>query len=164
MLAIAPPALKAAYADLPNDEAKAEAMFTDAIMGAPARWVASQARGPAFLYHFAYVPSQRRGAVPGAGHDTEIPFVFDSWDHLGGLVKFLRLSKEDRAMTALVHGCWVAFAKGGDPSCAGWPRYERASDRLLWVGSPAPAVKTAFRKRQYGAQESVLLPRLGVGR
>jgi para-nitrobenzyl esterase len=56
-LAAAPAPLKAAYADVADDKTRAEAMFTDGVMGAPARWVAGKAsHGPAFLYHFAYVP------------------------------------------------------------------------------------------------------------
>ncbi len=168
ILAMAPPALKAAYAEAPDDTARAQAMFTDAFMGAPARWIAGKAPGPARLYHFAYVASMLRGHVPGAGHDTEIPFVFDSWDHLGALVKALRLTDEDRAMTRLTHGCWVAFAQKanitGDPACADWPLYDRATDRLLLFDSPATAVRSGFRKAQYDAQEAAVLPRLGAAR
>ena len=164
ILAIAPASLKAAYADLPTDEAKASAMFTDAIMGAPAPWIAGQAAGPAYLYHFAYVPTQRRASEPGAGHDTEIPFVFDSWDHLGALARFLHLSDEDRAMTTLVHGCWVAFAKSGDPSCAGWPPYHRPDGRLLLFDTPAARVESSYHQGRYDAQEAAVLPKIGVAR
>ncbi|MEO7026766.1 MAG: carboxylesterase family protein, partial [Caulobacteraceae bacterium] len=164
VLAVAPATVKAAYADIPDDTAKAQAMFTDSFMGAPARWVAGKAAGPAHLYHFAYVASMLRATSPGAGHDTEIPFVFDSWDHLGALVKFLKLTDQDRAMTALVHGCWVAFAKTGAADCAGgWPVYSRATDALLQFDDPT-AVKTGFRKAQYDAQEAATLPKLGLAK
>ena len=83
---MAPAALKAAYGDEKTDQAKAAAMFTDAFMGAPAHWIAGQASaGPSWLYHFAYVLDMQRPTSPGAGHDSEIPFVFDSWEHLGAL-------------------------------------------------------------------------------
>ena len=108
VLAVAPAALKAAYADQPTDQAKAAALFTDAFMGAPAHWIAGKAQaGPSFLYHFAYVLDMRRATAPGAGHDSEIPFVFDSWDHLGALGAGLKLSDRDHAGT-ITHDAAVA--------------------------------------------------------
>ncbi|MGI8840716.1 MAG: carboxylesterase/lipase family protein [Caulobacteraceae bacterium] len=165
VLAIAPPALKAAYADQPDDQAKAAALFTDAFMGAPAHWIAGQAAdGPSYLYHFAYVLDIQKATAPGAGHDSEIPFVFDSWDHLGALGAGLKLSDKDKAMTALVHSCWVSFAKTGAPACAGgpaWPAYTRAADTLIDFDAPT-ALKTHFRQAQYQAQETAVLPTLGL--
>jgi len=167
VLAITPAPLKAAYADQPDDQAKAAALFTDAFMGAPARWIAGKAEaGPAFLYHFAYVLDMLRAIAPGAGHDSEIPFVFDSWDHLGALGAGLKLSDRDKAMTVLVHSCWVAFAKTSVPTCAGgptWPAYTLAADTLIDFDDPT-ALKTHFRGAQYQAQEAAVLPTLGLGK
>jgi para-nitrobenzyl esterase len=167
VLARATPAIKAAYATEPTEAAKAEAIFTDAFMGAPARWIAGQSvGGPAWLYRFAYVPAAMRAAVPGAGHDTEIPFVFDSWDHLGDLGKGLKLNDEDRAMTALIHSCWVSFAKTGSPVCAGapeWPAYARAADTLMNFDTPTTP-KSGFNAARYAAQQAAILPTLRLGK
>ncbi len=136
-------------------------------MGAPARWIAGRAAaGPAWLYRFAYVPDGLRASVPGAGHDSEIPFVFDSWDHLGALGKGLKLSDEDRAMTALVHSCWVSFAKTGAPVCAGapaWPPYTRSADTLMNFDAEATP-KSGFNEARYDAQEAAMLPTLDLGK
>ncbi|MGI9170350.1 MAG: carboxylesterase family protein, partial [Caulobacteraceae bacterium] len=166
VLAAAPATLKAAYADQPTDQAKAAALFTDAVMGAPARWIAGKAAdGPAWLYYFSYVLDIQRSTAPGAGHDSEIPFVFDSWDHLGALGAGLKLSEADKAMTALVHSCWVVFAKTGAPTCAGgpaWPRYARPGV-LIDFGSPT-RLESDFRQARYDAQETAVLPTLKLGR
>jgi para-nitrobenzyl esterase len=159
-LAAAPAPLKAAYADIADDKARAEAMFTDGVMGAPARWVAGKgARGPAFLYHFAYVPEMERGSVAGAGHAAEIPFVFDSWQTLGAAGGDLKPTAADLAMTTKLHGCWVSFAKTGGPLCPGgpaWPAYSAQDDRLMDFGIQTQ-VLSHFRRAQYDAQEKAQL-------
>ena len=94
-LALLPATARPAYADVKGDKALADAMFTDAFMGGPARWVAGQS-GDAYLYHFSYVPEGRRAfLVPGAGHATEIPFVFDTWDKLGVMAMGVKLTAMD---------------------------------------------------------------------
>ena len=168
ILGAAPAGLKAVYADLPDDAGKARAMFTDAFMGAPARWVAANAGGasgePAFLYNFAYVAEARRAKVPGAGHASEIPFVFASWDAMGPEGEGLKPSADDLKVTALVHGCWVAFAKSGRPLCPGappWPPYSGASDTLMRFDLN-PTVKTHYRVAKYDAQQNAMLPTLDL--
>ncbi len=167
VLAATPPSIKAAYADEPDDAAKAAAIFTDSFMGAPGRWVAAQAAdGPSYLYHFAYVLDMQRGKVRGAGHDSEIPFVFDSWSSLGALGTGLKLSDQDKLMTSIVHSCWVAFARTGKPTCTGapaWPPYDRASDRLMHFDTSI-GVEAHFRKAQYDALEAAMLPTLQLAR
>lgn len=154
------PATRTLYAgDAQSDEALAEAIFTDSIMGAPAHWIARKASGgaPAWLYHFSYVVSMRRATMPGAGHGTEIPYVFATGSALAARFG-IQLADEDRAMERLVHSCWVAFAKTGTPDCDGqtWPAITPDHDQLLEFG-PHAAVVSDFRKAQYGALESVLL-------
>jgi len=120
--------------DVGDDAGFARALFRDAHFAAPARWIASHAapRAPAYLYRFDYVMSLLRGRRSGANHGSEIPFVFDSW-------MAQRLSDEDRRLTALVHACWIAFAKSGAPSCAGavsWTPYQPDHDTQLVFGDP----------------------------
>ena len=56
-------------------------------------------------------------------------------------------SDEDKAMAAMVHACWVSFAKTGTPVCGTtpWPRYDPKTDQLMEFGSPS-GVRTNFRK------------------
>ena len=163
VLAFTPASLKAAYADEPTDAARAAAIFTDSFMGAPGRWVAGKAAaGPSYLYHFAYVPDMRRGKVPGAGHDTEIPFVFDSWSTLGALGAGVRPTDQDKAVTALIHSCWVSFARTSVPTCTGapaWPAYATTRDTLMHFDATT-TLETHFRRSRYDAQEASLLPTL----
>jgi para-nitrobenzyl esterase len=167
VVAMAPAAVKAAYADVKDPDELAAALFTDGFMGGPARWIAGKASaGPAWLYHFGYVVEARRGEVKGADHASEIAFVFDSWDHLGILGEGLPVSAADHAVTRVVHSCWVAFAKTGVPTCAGapaWPAYTTANDELMDFEA-TPAVARHFRKAQYDAQEAHALMTLGVGK
>jgi para-nitrobenzyl esterase len=143
-----------------SDEALAHAAFTDAIMGAPAHWIAGKAsaKAPAFLYHFSYVATLQRGRTPGARHGSEIPYVFATGDALASLFG-ITLAPGDTAMEALMHSCWTGFAKTGTPQCTGanWPAYTPASDTLLEFGPDAGPV-AHFRKDRYDALETVFRP------
>ena len=162
-LAMAPEAVKAAYADLPDDLSKARAMFTDSVMGAPARWIAGQASdGPSWLYHFSYVVDAQRGRTPGAGHASEIPFVFASWDHLGAVGQGIKPTENDLAVTAQIHGCWVNFATQGVPICPGapgWSPYTGLYDTTM-VFNRTASPQTHFRTKAYAAQQAATLPTL----
>ena len=167
MLATVPANVKAAYADLPDDTAKASAIFTDAVMGGPARWVATQAQSgqPAYLYHFSYVLDLQRPTSPGAGHASELPYVFDSWGKLGLNGQGVPVSAADEAITKRVHSCWSAFAKSGKPACAGgpdWPAYSSTSDTLMEFDQ-TPHLEQHFRKAQLDVQEARALPTLEIG-
>ncbi len=135
-------------------------MFTDGVMGAPARWVAAKAsRNPSFLYHFAYVPEMERGSALGAGHAAEIPFVFDTWKTLGASGRGLEPTAADLAMTAKIHGCWMSFVKTGAPQCPGGPAlpaYTALDDRLMVFGVDT-RVESHFRRGHYDAQEAAQL-------
>jgi para-nitrobenzyl esterase len=164
-LAATPPSLKTAYADIADDKARAEVLFTDGVMGAPARWIAAKAsRSPSYLYHFAYVPEAERGKVTGAGHAAEIPFVFESWGSLGAIGGGLNPTPADLAMTNQLHGCWISFAKSGAPVCPGgpaWPGYRSKDDQLM-VFDIDTKVEDHFRKAHYDAQEASQLKTEGV--
>ena len=168
VLAMSPAPLKALYADALTDDAKAAQLFTDSLVGAPARWIAGQTSGnPTWLYQFAYVPQAVRSSRPGAGHASEIPFVFDSWEHLGAVGEGVKPIKDDLAVTRQIHACWVAFAKTGVPSCAGapvWPAYSPATDILMAFDADGAAkLKANFRMKQFDAQAALILPTLGLG-
>jgi para-nitrobenzyl esterase len=155
------PAIVVAYPDEAADPAKlARAIFDDEAMGAPARWIAGRqsAKAPAFLYYFSYVRVVRRGKIPGANHTSENPYVFDSQMGIPNYAD--QIQAEDRAMAALVHSCWVSFAKTGAATCKGapaWPAYAPASDQLMEFGLTAD-VRANFRKAQRDAVEKAAGP------
>jgi para-nitrobenzyl esterase len=166
MAAAIPPAARAVYAEeaAKGDDALVRAVFTDRVMGGPARWVAAKAAGgqPAWLYYFSYVGGRFRPAMTRASHAAEIQYVFEYW---GRRTPMSVVTDEDRAMAALMHACWVAFAKAGRPSCGTepWPAYTPAKDQLMEFGSPS-GVRSHFRKAQFDAQQAATLPKLGLGK
>ncbi len=164
-LAAAPPALKSAYADIADDGARAAALFTDGFMGAPARWIgAKTSKSRSFLYQFAYVPESRRGAVPGAGHASEIPFVFASWNTLGAVGGGIRPTPADLAITARIHGCWVSFAKTGapsDPYGIKWPAYTPTKDTLMLFDTDT-RLAHGLNASHLEAQQATQLKNLGL--
>lgn len=158
-----PAPVRAIYAEeaAQGDETLARAVFTDRIMGAPARWVAARAAGgkPAWLYHFSYVGSRFRPVVTRAFHAAEIQYVFEYW---GRRTPASLIKPDDQAMAALMHGCWVAFAKTGKPGCAvAWPAYDPSSDRLMEFGVES-GIRTNFRKSRLDLQDASVLPTLAL--
>jgi para-nitrobenzyl esterase len=159
-------ALKPVY---PEEAAKGEdtlarAMFTDRVMGGPARWVAAQASAgrPSWLYYFSYVGARFRPAVTTSAHAAEIQYV---WEYWGRRTPMSVVSDEDRAMASLMHACWVSFAKTSTPRCGpeAWPAYDAKSDRLMEFGA-ASGVRTNFRKSQLDAQQAAALPGLKLAK
>lgn len=158
------PETRAAYAEeaAKGDEALVRAAFGDHYMVAPARWIAAKASGgqPAWLYHFSYVGSRFRPmGVTTAAHAAEIQYVFEYW---GRRTPISMVAEDDKAMAGLMHGCWVAFAKTGAPTCAApWPAYDPARDELLEFGAQT-GVRTNFRKAKLDAQEQQVMPSLAI--
>ncbi|HEV2700373.1 MAG TPA: carboxylesterase family protein [Steroidobacteraceae bacterium] len=144
-------------------------LWGDQYAGAPSRWIAARnaSKAPTWLYRFSYLPETQRKLFPGAPHGSELTFVFDSWDEIqaSGTYRLLtgadmQVTAQDRAMTAILHGCWVAFAKGGRPDCPGapsWPRYSHSADQLMDFDLK-PSVRSGFQKDQFDALEHWLLP------
>jgi para-nitrobenzyl esterase len=153
-----PDAVKAAYADDAADPNKlAQSLFTDAAMGAPARWFAAQGskKAGAWLYQFSYVRIARRGKIPGANHTSENPYVFDTQMIVPNYAS--EIEDPDRKLAAFMHSCWVSFAKTGRPTCEAdgraWPAYTPASDELMVFDDP-PKIVAHYRKPQLDAQEA----------
>jgi para-nitrobenzyl esterase len=160
---LAPPSLRAAYGAEAKDQTTfAQALFTDGVMGGPARWVAAKAASgqPAYLYRFSYVGSRFRPQMTRAAHAAEIQYMLEYW---GRHTPQSVVSDEDRAMARLMHACWVAFAKTSVPACGAepWPAYDPTSDQLMEFGSPS-GVEAHVRKTQLDAVERLMLPRVGL--
>lgn len=154
--------LRTAYGSGASDDAVfARRLFADGAFGAPARWIAGKAShgASAYLYRFDYVPDVMRSRRNGVVHGGEIPFVFDSWQAMPMLDGLL--TAEDRAEVATVHGCWIAFARTGTPTCKGaptWPAYS-ASDRATMDFALQNAVEYDADKAAYDILEQAMLPR-----
>ncbi len=165
MAAAIPPQTRAAYGEeaAKGDEALVRLAFGDRYMVAPARWFAGQAAdgAPAWLYHFSYVGSRFRPfGVTTAAHAAEIQYVFEYW---GRRTPESAVAADDRAMAKLMHGCWVAFAKTGAPTCdTAWPAYDPGSDQLVEFGAQT-GQRSAFRKPQLDAQQAAAIPSLALG-
>ncbi len=151
-------------------EASLQALDGDRYFGAPSRWVAARnsAKARTYLYRYAYVPERQAAVLPGAPHGFETPLVFDSWDRLAPTMASAFTGSvsgptaRDRAMTAVMHGCWVAFARTGRPDCPGapaWPVYSPARDQIMAFDAQ-PKVLRQVRKAQYDALEAAVLPDL----
>jgi para-nitrobenzyl esterase len=158
------PAARADYGTGADDAALARDIFRDTYFAAPSRWAARQASTQAnvYLYHFSYVRERQEGRMIGASHGAEIPYVFDSWRQspLGG--RFLM--ERDNAEAAMIHACWVSFAKEGRPVCPGapaWPAYSKENDQLLDFGA-ATVVQGGLDAHRLDFIESRILRRDGV--
>jgi para-nitrobenzyl esterase len=157
-LGAAKPEVRSAYTDEAADASKlAQNLFTDAVMGAPARWFAARAsaKAGAWLYEFSYVRVVRRGKILGANHTSENPYVFDTQMIVPNYSA--EIVDDDRAVAAFMHSCWVSFAKTGKPTCEvggrAWPSYDPKTDELVDFGQTT-AVRQHYRKAQLDAQEA----------
>ena len=123
----------------------------DRAMIEPARLTAKLfgARGlPAYEFRFSYVAESMRQTWPmGAPHATEIPYVFDTVKAKYGK----DLTEQDAATARAANAYWVNFAKSGDPSGPGlprWPRYDAAQDLILDFSPTGPqAVADPWKAR-----------------
>lgn len=141
---------RAAYGVSLADDELARQILGDAWFVAPARWLAARTAGgaPSYLYHFDYVAAARRDRAKGAGHGSEIPYLFGTLDYFASLAG--PVNDEDHRFGGGMSACWVSFAKTGVPRCAlvpDWPRYSEANDRLAHFAPRSGAV-AGFRKTQ----------------
>lgn len=111
---------------------------TDWVWGEPARMTAkafTDKGAPAYIYQFGYVPSSARQRSPyGAGHGSEVPFVFNTlaarW---GQATEALPVENE---LARAMNSYWVNFAKSGNPNGAGlpnWPLFNKEQQEILDV-------------------------------
>ena len=108
----------------------------------PARAIARilSARGqPVYAYRYAYIATAMRQKAWGAGHATEIPFVFNTVRARYGA----QTSPADEAMARVMQRYWIAFARTGradPPGEPAWPRYRARSARLMLFTEHGPRV------------------------
>ncbi|MEJ0032788.1 MAG: carboxylesterase family protein [Bacteroidota bacterium] len=138
---------------------------TDWVWGEPARMTARTfvSNGkPAYMFQFGYVStSMRERARYGAGHGSEISFVFNTlnarWGNPG------EATTEEKELAKIMNTYWANFAKTGNPNGNGlpaWPLYNSQKEEILdvdldgkVVGKPDPrkarlnVIEKAFKKR-----------------
>jgi para-nitrobenzyl esterase len=134
-----------AYAAPPDKPVPAVAFQAggDQTMVEPARRTAQllAARGqPVYEFRFSYVAESLRKTSPGAGHATEIPFVFDTVSARYGK----DLTAADEAAARAMHAYWVAFARTGKPEAPGlpaWPAYDAKQDVIMNFTADGPVAQ-----------------------
>lgn len=111
---------------------------TDKVWAEPARFTARaiNAKGvPAYIYLFSYVsPSMQQWMRYGAGHASEIPYVFNNLQSRNGAP----IDAKDQSVAKLMNAYWTNFAKTGNPNGSGlpqWPVYDAKKNELLEIQS-----------------------------
>ena len=130
---------------------------TDYVWAEPARLTARafEAKGaPAYLYLFSYVsPSMKQWMRFGAGHASEIPYVFDNLRERNGAT----IAPEDREVAKMMNTYWANFAKTGNPNGKGlpeWPVYDAKKNEVFEFKSDGSAgVISDFRKARLDVME-----------
>ena len=110
---------------------------TDWVWGEPARMTAMaflSKKAPAYMYQFGYVsPANQQRSPFGAGHGSEVSFVFNTLD----APRFGPPSKPTEAEYELaqkMNQYWINFAKTGNPNGTGlpnWPAYNKQNQDML---------------------------------
>lgn len=111
-------------------------LTTDATWTCPARrllrGLAAHQSEPAYRYHFTWRVPGGAGALVGATHGLELPFVFRSFTALSSTYV---PGEDELALSDLVQGYWAKLVSGG--VLEGWPRYVAATDPYLELDTPA---------------------------
>lgn len=128
---------KAAFDPEGNKEfAEVQTKFnTDWVWGEPARFTARSfvdIGEPAYVYQFGYVPpAMRERARYGAGHGSEVSYVFGTLNSRRGATE---PTPEEEKLAQVMNSYWTNFAKTGNPNGEGlpvWPRYNIQKEEIL---------------------------------
>jgi para-nitrobenzyl esterase len=138
---------------------------SDWVWGEPARMVATAfiaSQSPAYVYQFGYVPTAMRQRAPyGAGHGSEVPFVFNTlnarWGNPG------EATSEEKELARIMNTYWTNFAKTGNPNGNGlpnWPLYDTQNEEILDVELDGkPVSKSDPRKARFNVIEKAFKKR-----
>ncbi|WP_373291591.1 carboxylesterase/lipase family protein [Nocardia camponoti] len=131
--------ITSAYPDLTKTRG-ALAMSTDAAFRMPAAWVAEAhaQHSPTWMYRFDYATPMLKAARVGAGHATELPYVFGNFGTLNHDPTFwLGGRKASVAVSGRMRRRWLAFAEHGVPAALDgskhWPHYRPAARTTLLI-------------------------------
>ena len=155
--------ITSAYPDLAKTRG-ALAMSTDAAFRMPAHWVADghAAHSPTWAYRFDHATPMLRAARVGAGHATELPYVFGNFGTLNHDPTFwLGGRRAATEVSGRMMRRWLAFATHGVPAALDgskhWPPYRRADRATLLidavdrvVGNPDADLHMAWGEQAVG--------------
>ena len=94
-----------------------------------ARLQSQQGKGKAYAYYFDRPTAQ---APDGSGHGSEVALVFGNPD-----ARRAGWTDEDKALSKMIQGYWVNFAKTLDPNGPGlpaWPAFAGADPQVMRIG------------------------------
>ncbi len=139
---------------------------TDWVWGEPARMTAMaflSKKAPAYMYQFGYVsPANQQRSPFGAGHGSEVSFVFNTLD----APRFGPPSKPTEAEYELAQKMnlyWINFAKTGNPNGNGlpnWPAYNKQNQDMLDVELDGKIIsKSDPRKTRFDVIEKAMKKR-----
>jgi para-nitrobenzyl esterase len=136
-------------ASYPSPAAAVGAVGTDAIFACPSLRAVSLLSKftPTYAYEFNDENAPERflpaaGFAYGASHASEIQYLFGISAPIPGV-----LTPAQRRLAAQMKGYWASQARRGAPAPAGqpaWPRFSAATQPVLSLNTPAPAVETNF--------------------
>jgi para-nitrobenzyl esterase len=118
--------------------AEVQTLFnTDWVWGEPARMTArafTRKRAPAYMFQFGYVPpAARERSRYGAGHGSDIAFVFNTLNARRGAQE---PTADEKELARIMNTYWTNFAKTGNPNGNGlpnWPVYDPKKEEILNV-------------------------------
>ena len=130
---------------------------TDYVWAEPARFTArayAKIATPAYIYLFSYVSPGLRGMMRfGAGHGSEIPYVFNNLRPFNGAA----IADQDRQVASLMNRYWANFARTGNPNGKGlpnWPISDPQKNEILEITPDGAAVgKVDPRKARLDVME-----------
>jgi para-nitrobenzyl esterase len=138
---------------------------TDWVWGEPGRMVArvfTANKAPAYMYQFGYVPAAVRQRAPyGAGHGSEVSFVFNTlnarWGNPG------EATSQEKELAKIMNTYWANFAKTGNPNGNGltnWPLYNPQTEEILDIDVEGkPTSKPDPRKARFNVIEKAFKER-----
>ncbi|NLU84409.1 carboxylesterase/lipase family protein [Rhodococcus sp. HNM0569] len=142
----------AAYPGAPAAR-RALGVSRDAAFRMPALWVADahSARAPTWMYRFDHATPMLRAARIGAGHATEVPYVFGNFGTLHVDPTFwLGGRRSAGEVSRRVGKRWTAFARRGVPASLDgskhWARYDSRERATLVIDTRDSIVRDPDRE------------------
>ncbi len=133
-----------------SGEALDDAIFGDLVILSQSRFLADQMcalQVPVYAYYFSWVAEDRRVRQPGAAHADDIAFVMGTLDAETDLS---RVTAQDQAISRLMTGYWLQFARSGNPNnpdAPDWPVYAPGSAQVLEIGAEVEVRKGFLAER-----------------
>jgi para-nitrobenzyl esterase len=122
-------------------------LLGDSLIGAPARFYASQAAKagqPVYLYFFTRAPHFPRQTI-GAYHFAETPYIFESANPV------FPMNVQDHEFARKMGDYWTQFARNGNPNCQPhplWPAFT-VEDQLQMEFGQQIGAKAVERVAKY---------------